>query len=360
MATIQDYLDWRGDIPFSCSPCNEVDNYILCKIGCPDWTGIVPRNGYLPAGVAVDRCFADRAPYLGALASPVIPDILRKLPQTRRFSPLLLGEFLLLRDGRKGEQFSALTVALPDGTRYISFRGTDDTLIGWKENFLMSVEEVVPAQRDALEYLKEEAEKAPGPLIVGGHSKGGNLAVYAAMNAGKRIQDRILAVYNNDGPGFFRDVSAESGYRHIKPKLHVIMSENAIVGVLLNYERDCDIVRTEASGVAAHDGFRWEVRGTSFVRADDYSVESRAFAASMSQQLELMSLSERQEFIEALFGTLDSAGIKTISDLTEQRLLRSAALLRKVTRTTEVRRFVETMLELMLKNATRQWLARRS
>ena len=359
MAGILDYMDWRGDIDLADSPCNEVDSYLLCKIGCPDWSGIVPRDGYVPVGAAVSRCFADRAPYLGALASPMIVPMLRRLPETPRYRGLMLGDFLLLADGHKGEQFSALTIALPDGVRYVSFRGTDDTLIGWKENFLMSVEEVVPAQRDAADYLKYEAEKAPGPLIVGGHSKGGNLAVYAALHAGRSVQDRLLAVYNNDGPGFFRDISGESAFHRIRSRVHTLMSENTIVGVLLNYIRSCTIVRTDASGPAAHDGFRWEVLGTQFVRADDFSAESKAFAASISGQLEKMSLTERQEFIDALFGTLDAAGIKTISDLTEQRLMRTAVLLRRITQNTEVRRFVEDMLERMVKNTTRQWLAKR-
>ena len=196
--------------------------------------------------------------------------------------------------------------------------------------------------------------------IVGGHSKGGNLAVYAAVHAGRSVQDRLLAVYNNDGPGFFRDISGESAFHRIRSRVHTLMSENTIVGVLLNYIRSCTIVRTDASGPAAHDGFRWEVLGTQFVRADDFSAESKAFAASISGQLEQMSLAERQEFIDALFGTLDAAGIKTISDLTEQRLMRTAVLLRRITQSTQVRRFVEDMLERMVKNTTRQWLAKRS
>lgn len=349
MANILDYLDWRGDLSFDESPFNEVDNYILCKIGCPDYTGIVPDDGYAPIDYAITRAFADNEQNLGRLAGPLLPEVLKRLPETPRYSALMLGFFTLTESEEKSEQFSALTVRLPDGTRYVSFRGTDDTLIGWKENFLMGSRETVHAQCDALAYLKQQAEY-PGKMIVGGHSKGGNLAVFAAANCGSEIQDRITAVYNNDGPGFYRDLYSEESFLRIRDKVHTILSEHAIVGLLLNYDKRCSIVRSEAEGAAAHDGFRWEVKGTSFVRSEGFAPRTLILRDAIEEFEAEMPDEVRYEFTDALFGALDGMGIKTVSDLTEQKLRQGLQAVKELAKDPDVKLFVSEFIEQLIKN----------
>lgn len=352
MADILDYLDWRGDLTFAQSPFNEVDNYILCKLGCPDFSGIVPENGAVGIGEATTRYFAAHENgniRLGLLASARVVPMIRRLPETRRFGALRLCDFINRVDPDREEQFSALTAELPDGVRFVAFRGTDDTIAAWKEDFLLSVRDVVPAQEDAAAYLLREAAGKPGPLMVGGHSKGGNLAVYAALRAPEAVQDRILAVYNNDGPGFRQDLSGTPAYARIKPKLHTIVPQHTIVGKLLYHEDDCEIVKSSQAGMAAHDGFNWEVLGTRFVRCADYSAGSKAFEAAIAEIARRMDTEERCAFIEELFGVLTSTGAVTLTDLTAHRLRQAVELAQGVRKSPEVRSFTKSLLSLMLR-----------
>lgn len=207
MNNIPEYLKWRGDIPLSQVPGNEVDAYILAKLVEPDYTGIVPEDGTgLTVAEALDRYFSrkDIKPdYFGQLYLPILGRTLRQIAASERFKDLIISDYRRGYDEQHAEQFSALTVALPTGETAVLFRGTDDTIAGWKENFMMAVENPVPAQDDAYLYLMQAADKHPGPLVVIGHSKGGNCAVYAAAMVPEYVQDRISIVYNFDGPGFF-------------------------------------------------------------------------------------------------------------------------------------------------------------
>ena len=353
MDHINDYLDWRGDIPFSVSPFNEVDNYIVAKIGCCDFDGIVPE-GAEHVGIAdaltayFDRC-GSAGVYFGALASPALAPLLRRLPKIPRFRDLTLTGFVRRALPECTEQFSALTVSVPDGRHYISFRGTDDTLYAWKEDCMMALSGAIPAQRDAADYLTWAAGAYAGPLRVGGHSKGGNLAVYAAAQADEAIQDRIEIIYNNDGPGFDADFLASPGYRRIRGRLLTILPQYSIVGTLLEQDTNCTIVRSGRFGVAAHDGFNWAVRGTGFVRCPDMSRSSRAFDATMERVLGQMDMDERREFIDSFFRILSATGAVTLTDINERRLRKALSIARGMAKERAVSRFVVEVIEQMVK-----------
>ncbi|MBE6914423.1 MAG: DUF2974 domain-containing protein [Ruminococcaceae bacterium] len=347
MANILDYLDWRGDLSFDAAPMNEVDSFIIAKIGCPDYTGLIPENSdsvYLCD--AVEAYFArGEADNLGLLAAPLELPMLRRLAETPRFSHLLLTRFVTHMDLAKNEQYSALTVRLPDGTRYITFRGTDDTLVSWKENFLMTVEQRVHAQTDAAAYLLEEARSAPGKFYIGGHSKGGNLAVYAAMHAPEDIQERIIGVYSYDGPGFRTSILDDPRYVPIRDRVVTICPQRSIVGMLMHQETRLTIVESDAYGIGAHDGFTWQVRGTQFVRCDELSRSSRAVRASALSLLESLSDEEKREAIEGLFGLLSDVGAERLNDLNEQRLRKLVELARGMRSSPAVSSVLSEMIE---------------
>ena len=354
MATIQDYLVWRGDLSFRTDPLNEVDNYILAKVGCPDYTGIVPAGGEtVLLRDAVSAFFGQKKNEnvsFGALASSMIAPVLRKLTATQRFGEIGLSGFVKKLEPSSTEQFSALTLLLPDRTAYISFRGTDDTLIGWKENMMMSVSDAVPAQTDALAYLNEAARKVSGPLIVGGHSKGGNLAVYAAAMADPAIQRRIRAVYNNDGPGFTKAFLQSEGYERIRSKLHTLLPQYSLVGMMLEREKNVSIVSAPHPGPSAHDGLRWAVEGPRFARCEQFSKSSLSFEESLRSVMEGMDVDARKTFISQLFDTLEEAGASTVTDLSEMQARKALDLFRKVRNQPEVGKFLSSLIELMLKD----------
>ena len=206
MANAIDYLDWRGDVPMDVSPFNEVDALIVCKLTSLDFTGIVPDGGgetpLAEAAAAYFERYGEEDRRLGVLLPPGTVTMAKKMLASRRFASLRLGEYVNRVNDLAAEQFCALTAALPDGTRFVAFRGTDDTLAAWREDFNLSLQDAVPAQRDAAAYLVRAGWLHDGALRVGGHSKGGNLSVFAAMSAPEELQGRLLDVYNFDGPGF--------------------------------------------------------------------------------------------------------------------------------------------------------------
>jgi hypothetical protein len=334
MANIFDYLNWRGDLTFLEAPFNEVDNLIFSKLVYTDLSGIVPPPGGNDGIVlreAAARYFQvhDEKKPLGLLIPAEIQKMFRRLAETARFGGLLLSGYENLVDEEREEQFSALTVALPDDTCYIAFRGTDDSIIGWKESLSLSFRDAIPAQKDALRYLCDTEGRRKGAIRIGGHSKGGNLAVYAAIHCKTELQQRILRVYNNDGPGFLEPVRGHQGYRNMRDRIMTIVPQSSIVGILLNQREEYEVVESTKLGPFQHNGFTWEVLGPAFVRRDDLSIGGQALTHAAKEWMDELSPDERRRFIEAFFAVLTSTGARTLTDLNERRLQQAAEMARK-------------------------------
>lgn len=355
MATISDYLEWRGDVTMDYAPFNEVDNYIISKIGSPDFTGIVPADTTtIKIGDAVDlyniKC-GGAGSYLGALASPHIMEVIQMLPKTARFMDLRLSGFVKKCSEAETEQFSAITATLPDGRHYVAYRGTDDTVLAWKEDLMMSVEESVAAQRDALDYLTWVADNYEGELIVGGHSKGGNLAVYAASCARPDIQNRISAVFNNDGPGFRPQFYINSDYLKIAGRIYTFLPRHSLVGTLLQQVNDVIIVNDSCRGAGAHDGFTWEVRRCEFVRSPGgLSRSSRSFDEAMNGMIATMTIEERKNVIDEISEIIASTGSETITEIAEKKWRQALTMAKSFKNSPETRKFVTTIAELLVKD----------
>ena len=348
MADLFDYMDWRGDLSFQNSPANEADCYLISKIGCPDLTGMVPEDGREAALGEVAEAYRTHAQNDGVpreiATSPRVLDSFYRLPSVPRFQPLTLSGYRRIVDLDHTEQFSALTVRIPDGTRYITFRGTDDNIFAWKENFRMSVIDTIPAQEDALRYLLWAMDAYDGEFIVCGHSKGGNLAVYAASMLPQELQGRIISVYSFDGPGFRDAFLAQEGYRRMLPKIHSLIPQNSIVGLLLSTGKDPELVTSGSFGARAHDGFTWEVRGPRFVRAEALSPSSEMFRKALSDTLSGMSREEREAFIEDFFQIMTSTGALTLTDLPEIKLRHALEIAQSLGQNKEVQRFALSLI----------------
>ena len=273
MANILDYLDWRGDLTLAERGFNEVDNLLMAELCFLDFSGIVPADFSAPVSLpeAMQKYDAARPQEtMGVLVPEQIPELGHKMAASRRFSDLTLCAYVSRTDEETQTQFSALTALLPDKTAYIAFRGTDDTIVGWKEDFNLAFLPVVPAQRMAAEYLAAAAAALPShPLRVGGHSKGGNLAVYSAVFCGEAVQNQLMRVYNNDGPGFRTSLLGLPEHRRVADKITTILPESSVVGMLLEHEERYEVVRSTQSGLWQHDGFSWQVRGEKFEHLPD-------------------------------------------------------------------------------------------
>ena len=335
MANILDYLDWRGDLTLSASPFNEVDALLLAELSFIEFEGIVPPPE-LGRGLrlrdAAEAYFAHRkkrSADMGVLVPGDIPAMLRAMADSRRFGDLTVNAFEERIDEALEQQFAAVTLDLGDGTVFVSFRGTDDTLVGWKENLNMSFLAEVPAQERAVRYLERIARQYPDrKLRVGGHSKGGNLAIYSAVKCAEATQDRIVGVYNNDGPGFLNDLSATAEHRRIADRIHTVVPQSSVVGMLLEHEKNVQVVHSTYGGIMQHDGFSWEVRGARFVHLNDFSREGKLFDDTLDAWANALSPQQRESFADALYEVLTATGARTLSELSGEKLKSAISILK--------------------------------
>ena len=337
MANILDYLDWRGDLTLAQAPFNEVDNLILAELAFVDFRGIVPGVGEgkgIPLADAADAFFrkAQQQPELvdmGVLIPDSIPLLLEKMACSRRFGAMVLSCRAEHLDNEKAEQFAALAVELGEGTVYLAYRGTDDTLAGWKEDFLLACRPVIPAQKRALEYACLAAKQYPRKkLMLGGHSKGGNLAVFAGVFAPVAIQRRITAIWSNDGPGFHADLVDLAGYRAVADRIHSIIPKSSVVGMLLEHSEDYTVVDSDQKGLLQHDGFSWQVLGSRFLRLREVTRGSQLGDAALRRSLEALPVEQRGRLVDALFDVLTASGAETLADLRTDKLKTAGAMVK--------------------------------
>ena len=324
----------------------------MCKIVSLDFTGIVPSEGERSIQEAAQGYFdkfGEEDVRRGVLLAPGAVTMLKKMLKAQRFQELKLRDYVYHVDPAAEKQFSAMTIVLPDETRFIAFRGTDDNIVAWKEDFNMGSLDAVPAQTDAASYLMRAAWRFEGKMRVGGHSKGGNLAVYAAMHNPEELQERIIEVYNNDGPGFRESVRDLPEYQRIAARIHTLVPQYSLVGVLLSHDGDFEIVESTETGISAHNGYTWEVLGTSFVRCQDFSFRTRVFNDAVHGWADGLDLQQRQELTDAVFGALEATGAKTLTDLTEQKVRKALTAARDLFGDEEQRELFVDSMELLFK-----------
>ena len=336
MANLLDYLDWRGDLTLMQAPFNEVDNLILAELSFVDFTGIVPgigQGGSVRLADAAEEFFA-RVPVgksvdMGVLVPDAILDMLRKMAASKRFRDMRLNCFTDWLDTEKAEQFAALTIETGDGLLYLSFRGTDDTLAGWKEDFHMAYLPEIPAQKMALQYTRDVAKQYPRKrLRLGGHSKGGNLAVYAAVYAPVSVQRRLETVWSNDGPGFHNDLVALPEHTRVADRIVSIIPKSSVVGMLLEHEEDYIVVDSSQQGLMQHDGFSWEVLGDRFIRLRSVTRQARLNDLTLKEWVRNMPLDQREKFVDGLFEVLTASGAVTLTDLKEESFKAAGAMVK--------------------------------
>ena len=205
---------------------------------------------------------------------------------------------------------------MPDDTIYVSFRGTDNTLIGWKEDFNMSFKSHMESQIDAKEYLENIAQKYPNKkLRLGGHSKGGNLAVYASIFANSEVKSRIINVYNDDGPGFHEDIINTEEYKNAIEKVITYIPQDSIFGMLLNHEEEVTVVQSIQKGVMEHDVYSWQVMGNNFVVLNEVTNGSKFIDKTIKNWLNSLDLHTREQVIHIIFEIINSTQAKTVEDL---------------------------------------------
>lgn len=322
MGTLYEYLDWRGDLSFQEAPLNEVDNLIFSLISYLDFMGIVPRTqgeSSVPIRAAVNAVLSrnpDMKKFtMGVMVPKEILLLARAIKDTRRFRTVEMRAHVNVINTEKETQFSATTFFPGDGRMMVTFRGTDDTIIGWKENFNMSFLPVVPAQQSAVEYLNDAASHFDGPIYVNGHSKGGNLAVYASVHCETAVRKRILQVWNNDGPGFRQDLLTCEPYLEMRPNIRTLVPQTAVVGMLLEHDENYTVIKSAQAGLMQHNGLTWEVMGSSFIHLSDVDEESKRLDKTLNDWIRTMTPEQCEQFTESIYQLLSSDNALTLTDL---------------------------------------------
>ena len=332
--TVMDYLRWRGDLPFTRDAFNEVDDLVLCIISYINFRRFDDLKTTDPArAVALPEVAArltEEDEQLGLSELDYIP-LMRLAAETERFREVRMFGFTHEYDEVKEMQFDAVSYLLPDDTLLVSFMGTDTSLVGWKEDFNMSYLSAVPAQLRAAAYTEEIAAACPDRgLRIGGHSKGGNLAAWAAIHISAPLQDRLLAAYNNDGPGFSHDMVDSAAYRRVADKLHTYIPESSIVGILLEHAEDYAVIDSSNRSIMQHEPMSWNVEGPRFVHLGQRSPMGKVSDDLLRQWIGSMTPQEREQFTDALFDILSMSGkTRTLEDLRAGGLAKMAALLKQ-------------------------------
>ena len=333
MGNIMDYISWRGDLSFEQSQFNEVDNLILACFSYVNLDGISAVTKQKGIGLKkltkefmklhtmkeleADKSFIRLAPFM-----------MMEMAKSVRFGKCVVRNYVNDIVTEAEQQFAAMEIVLEDGTSYVSFRGTDDTIIGWKEDFNLSTG-VVPAQKRAIEYLQKISEHTDGMLRVGGHSKGGNLAIYGSVMC-KSAHEKILEIYSNDGPGFSREFQELPETKEMMPKIIRIIPEYSIIGTLLEHEKEPVIVASSSKGLLQHDGFSWEVQGPALVRRDSLNKTALRFIEILHKWIDGMDMEQKRLLIEDLFATLQASGYENLSEVQSGGLKSLAAMVKRV------------------------------
>lgn len=330
MKSIVDYIKKYGEYPISEMPLNEVDSLILCQLSYLKYDGMVPAlNEKLPFVTLPE--IMETEDYDNLYEDRRYEDNNRKLFEaaaaSTRFSSMLLGNYVSMTDVGWELQFSAMTFTFENGTFYLAYRGTDETIVGWKEDCNMALITPVPSQEKAMQYLNLIAEMSHGDFYMGGHSKGGNLAVYAASTCLDSVRDRIITIYNHDGPGFKKGTITETEeFRLISDRIHKFMPHSSIVGMLMESDEPAEIIECKSFGILQHDPFNWIVDDDSFRRVSGLYEHVSIQDESVNQWIDGMSDEERKVFVDELFKVLSANGSLTLIDIMDDFLSNSLAM----------------------------------
>ena len=356
MQGILDYAELRKDITFQERGFNPVDALIFSVLSYVDWEEVVNEaERPLSEACALFLQRREGADFARIFAySPLIPRLLELLKDSVRYREVTMGDYRNVFDEAQEIQFAAVTMKLPDGALFLSFRGTDSSMIGWKEDMKMTYQESVPAQVLAWEYTRQCAKRHVQTkrflgrvrrrdlptLYLGGHSKGGNLAMYAAIRE-TSLHQQIRKVFNFDGPGFRETFYAHYECSGILSRIVTYLPQGSIIGRLLEHREAAVVIEARESGLSQHDAFCWSVGCDDFILAEGLSEESDKVQDYIQRVLLDRSDEERRRFVDLIFRVMDRLEIRSVSDMSQLGLRQGINGLRELSAmSAEERKFI--------------------
>ena len=339
-----DYITMRGDLSFSQDDFNCVDGLILSQIAYNNLEGLVSPEFKekitlkdLAQSFTASKDYEKRC-NMGAMINPLTTQLLLAAAGSRRFGQIKLSAFINKIDRSAVEQFSAITYELEKNRYLLAMRGTDDTIVGWYEDFNLGYMDEIPAQKDSCLYVNQALTALKGTFMLAGHSKGGNLSVKAAMSFPKKALARLESVYNYDGPGFFAPVYASPEFLQIEGKVHSYFPEFCVVGMTFEHTKDYKIVNCSAEGILQHDPFSWNVKGPAFETLEAFDQASEFFHSSFNTWAVKLSAEERKKFIDTLFDVIYASGASTNYEIDQNKIICGGKMLAKLAELNEAER----------------------
>ena len=326
MSTIFDYLEEVTYDSIYDRPFKELDILALTELTYLPFDRIVPQGDTTGIQVRLSDAMELVERTTNFTVSNQHLQLVDELATSKRFKYIKLLNYVDEYDPDVQKQFAAMTYRLTLDVYLVVFRGTDDTLIGWKEDFHMTYMDHVPAQRRAASYLQHVMKEFPkGRFLVAGHSKGGNLATYACSYLPDSLFERVDAIYSYDAPGLNKAIIETEGYQRTSPNIRRFVPQGSIVGMMLEVPEPTTIVKSRAfGGFAQHDAFTWETKDLSFLTVTETSPDSQQTDLTLKQWVRETSTDERKKFFDTFFGIFLDAGITSINDLTDLKQLAKA------------------------------------
>lgn len=320
MANIYDYLKNMGQITFEDNPFNEIDNAILAQTSYTYFDVIVGIEQKMFTIKQVSDIYFTfhtreevRRRSTDIAKAPILLDYLAK---TQRYKYLKMGFYKNVIDLETTSQFSAICYELPHMI-YIAFRGTDDTIVGWKEDFYFSFLENTESQKLSVMYTNKIIEKYINKkdIHIGGHSKGGNLAVFAGAFCRQEYQDKIKVIWNNDGPGFCKKLLEKDSYKNIKDKIYRLIPQSSIVGLLMEDDVSPHIIKSNRIFLLQHLITSWQIGENIFLRAENLTNEALFIEKSLTTWLEKIPANDRKRLVDTVFSCIENSGYETLTQL---------------------------------------------
>ncbi len=320
MGTLANYLRWRGDLSFKTSPFTIMDELVCSAIAYFDISDVYEKGKHQTLGEVLDKQLKDGTIKSTSLdARDVAMEFIVSAALSKRFRDAIIIDYEDHYDGEEDVQFAATTLQLDDGSLIVCFRGTDNSLSGWREDMMISFTKP-KAQEMAREYLVRNL-KLFKKVYVCGHSKGANLALYAAAFLTDKQLEKVKAVYINDGPGLCEDVVSKEQIQRIDSLACLVLPEDSVVGRIFEPELSNKIiVKSVNSGLMAHSIYSWKIEDNALVKSEGFSKSSDFINDSLNKYLDGKGLDERKEIVDRIFDVLKESGYERLSDFKENGL----------------------------------------
>lgn len=312
-ASILEYLDEYGDKSFSERPFGDADSMILSQLSYLKYDGLIPDGGSVILRELKDTAQTD-AVFGDTLAGKLNRELFARAVKSKRFSETGISHYVNIIDRDVQTQFCAVTFTVPGLEPYVAYRGTDETMIGWKEDFNLTYMDQIPAQRMAVEYLSEAASDIDGRFYIGGHSKGGHLSIYSAMYVPEDIQDRLIRIYCLDGPGFMKDMLHLEGYERIRDRIVKYLPQSSLVGMLQQRDDNYTVIKSIGVGLLQHNLYTWRVEKGELVPEGDLKEVAKIRDDAINDWIESLPPESRQQFVDSLYEIISGCEADTVAE----------------------------------------------